>query len=305
MANKYIIMSDILRLDHVCQYNDMMGCTTLHPSVSVIDFSECQPVMPSQKYFGFYAVLLKDFKHGELKYGRHYYDYQEGTLVFFAPGQIGGIDNNGEPFQPKGWALLFDSELLQGTDLAHHMKDYSFFSYEADEALHLSESEREIVLDCLHKIKEELMHPIDRHSQTLIVNNIELLLNYCVRFYDHQFLIRSNANKDVLTHFESLLEDYFATSKSQHLGLPSVQYFADQLHLSPNYFGDLIKKETSKSAQEHIQTKLIDIAKNKVLDTSRTLNEIADELGFKYPQHFSRFFKEKVGCSPTEYRTMV
>lgn len=122
---------------------------------------------------------------------------------------------------------------------------------------------------------------------------------------DHQFLIRSNANKDVLTHFESILEDYFATSKSQHLGLPSVQYFADQLHLSPNYFGDLIKKETSKSAQEHIQTKLIDIAKNKVLDTSKTLNEIADELGFKYPQHFSRFFKEKVGCSPTEYRTIV
>jgi AraC-like DNA-binding protein len=201
--------------------------------------------------------------------------------------------------------LLFDSELLRGTDLAHHMKDYSFFSYEADEALHLSESEREIVLDCLHKIKEELMHPIDQHSRTLIVNNIELLLNYCVRFYDHQFLIRSNVNKDVLTHFESLLEDYFATSKSQHLGLPSVQYFADQLHLSPNYFGDLIKKETNKSAQEHIQTKLIDIAKNKVLDTSRTLNEIADELGFKYPQHFSRFFKEKVGCSPTEYRTLV
>lgn len=298
-------MNNILRLDHVCQYNEMMGCKTLHPLVSVVDFSKCPPVTPSQKYFGFYAVILKDFKYGELRYGRHFYDYQEGTLVFFAPGQIGGIDNNGKPFQAKGWALLFDAELLRRTSLARHMKDYSFFSYKSNEALHLSESERATVLDCMHKIQEEILHPVDRHSKTLIVNNIELLLNYCIRFYDRQFITRSDVNKDILTEFENLLDDFFTSGKSQDLGLPSVQYFADQLHLSPNYFGDLIKKETSKSAQEHIQIKLIDIAKTKILDTSKTLNEIAYELGFKYPQHFSRLFKEKVGCSPIQYRTIT
>jgi len=182
------------------------------------------------------------------------------------------------------------------------MKDYTFFSYEANEALHLSEQERETVLDCLHKIEAELQHAVDRHSKNLIVTNIELLLNYCIRFYDRQFITRSNVNKDVLTRFENLLDDYFVSGKSQSIGLPSVQYFADQLHLSSNYFGDLIKKETGKSAQEYIQIKLINVAKDRVFDTSKTLNEIAYELGFKYPQHFSRVFKNRVGCSPNEYR---
>lgn len=295
-------MDEILRLDHVCQYNEMMGCETLHPLVSVVDFSKCPPVKPSHKSFGFYAVMLKDFKCGELRYGRHYYDYQEGTLVFFAPGQTGGVDNNGVSFQPKGWALLFHPDLLLGTPLGHNMKDYTFFSYEANEALHLSEQERETVLDCLHKIEAELQHAVDRHSKNLIVTNIELLLNYCIRFYDRQFITRSNVNKDVLTRFENLLDDYFVSGKSQSIGLPSVQYFADQLHISSNYFGDLIKKETGKSAQEYIQIKLINVAKDRVFDTSKTLNEIAYELGFKYPQHFSRVFKNRVGCSPNEYR---
>ena len=295
-------MDEILRLDHVCQYNEMMGCETLHPLVSVVDFSKCPPVKPSHKSFGFYAVMLKDFKCGELRYGRHYYDYQEGTLVFFAPGQTGGVDNNGVSFQPKGWALLFHPDLLLGTPLGHNMKDYTFFSYEANEALHLSEQERETVLDCLHKIEAELQHAVDRHSKNLIVTNIELLLNYCIRFYDRQFITRCNVNKDVLTRFENLLDDYFVSGKSQSIGLPSVQYFADQLHLSSNYFGDLIKKETGKSAQEYIQVKLINVAKDRVFDTSKTLNEIAYELGFKYPQHFSRLFKNRVGCSPNEYR---
>lgn len=295
-------MDEILRLDQICQYNEMMGCETFHPLVSVIDFSKCPPVTPRRKYFGFYAVMLKDFKYGELRYGRHYYDYQEGTLVFFAPGQIGGIDNNGVAFQPKGWALLFHPDLFRGTSLGNKMKDYTFFSYEANEALHLSEQERETVMDCLHKIEAELLHAIDRHSKTLIVTNIELLLNYCVRFYDRQFITRSNVNKDILTRFENVLEDYFVSGKSESIGLPSVQYFAGELNLSSNYFGDLIKKETGKSAQEQIQMKLINIAKERISDTSKSLNEIAYELGFKYPQHFSRLFKKRVGCSPNEYR---
>lgn len=295
-------MENILRLDHVYQYNERLGVETLHPLVNVIDFSKCPPMFHSRHILGFYAVFLKDVKCGDLHYGRHFYDYQEGTLVFIAPGQVAGIENNGESFQPKGWALIFHPDLFRGTPLARVMKDYSFFSYESYEALHLSEEERKIFLDCLNNIKIELQHSIDKHSRTLIVTNIELLLNYCTRFYDRQFITRENINKDVLVKFEQLLNEYFQSEKPQDIGLPSVQYCADQLHLSANYFGDLIKKETGKSPQEHIQLKLIGIAKERILDTERSISEVAYELGFKYPQHFTRLFKKCVGCSPNEYR---
>lgn len=295
-------MENILRLDHVYQYNERLGVETLHPLVNVIDFSKCPPMFHSRHILGFYAVFLKDVKCGDLHYGRHFYDYQEGTLVFIAPGQVAGVENNGESFQPKGWALIFHPDLLRGTPLARAMKDYSFFSYESCEALHLSEQERKIFLDCLHNIEIELQHSIDKHSRTLIVTNIELLLNYCTRFYDRQFITRENLNKDVLVKFEQLLNDYFQSEKPQDIGLPSVQYCADQLHLSANYFGDLIKKETGKSPQEHIQLKLMSIAKERILDTERSISEVAYELGFKYPQHFTRLFKKCVGCSPNEYR---
>lgn len=295
-------MDEILRLENVCQYNELMGQETLHPLVSVIDFSKTKPMKHVRMNLGFYTLFLKDVKCGDIKYGRNYYDYQEGTLVFIGPGQVIGIDSNGEYFQPQGRALLFHPDLIRGTSLGHTMKEYTFFSYESFEALHLSERERQIVIDCLNKIDFELSHAIDKHSKTLIVTNIELLLNYCVRFYDRQFITRDNVNKDILVRFERLLDDYYQSDKPQTVGLPSVKYCADQLHLSANYLGDLIKKETGKSAQEHIQLKLMDIAKEKVFDTSKSVSEIAYELGFKYPQHFSRMFKKSVGYSPNEYR---
>ena len=295
-------MDEILRLENVCQYNELMGQETLHPLVSVIDFSKTKPMKHVRMNLGFYTLFLKDVKCGDIKYGRNYYDYQEGTLVFIGPGQVIGIDSNGEYFQPQGRALLFHPDLIRGTSLGHTMKDYTFFSYESFEALHLSERERQVVIDCLNKIDFELSHAIDKHSKTLIVTNIELLLNYCVRFYDRQFITRDNVNKDILVRFERLLDDYYQSDKPQTVGLPSVRYCADQLHLSANYLGDLIKKETGKSAQEHIQLKMMDIAKEKVFDTSKSVSEIAFELGFKYPQHFSRMFKKSVGYSPNEYR---
>ena len=190
-------MDEILKLDNIFQYNDMMGQETLHPLVSVVDFSKCKPMLHSLQRFGFYAVFLKDVKCGDIRYGRNYYDYQEGTLVFLAPGQVVGIVNNGEYFQPKGWALLFHPDLIRGTSLVREMKNYTFFSYESNEALHLSEQERKVILDCFHNIESELQHAIDKHSKTLIVNNIELFLNYCVRFYDRQFITRSHVNKDI------------------------------------------------------------------------------------------------------------
>ena len=295
-------MDEILRLENVGQYNALMGQETLHPLVSVIDFSKTKPMKHVRMNLGFYTLFLKDVKCGDIKYGRNYYDYQEGTLVFIGPGQVIGIDSNGEYFQPQGRALLFHPDLIRGTSLGHTMKNYTFFSYESFEALHLSERERQVVIDCLNKIDFELSHAIDKHSKTLIVTNIELLLNYCVRFYDRQFITRDNVNKDILVRFEGLLDDYYQSDKPQTVGLPSVKYCADQLHLSANYLGDLIKKETGKSAQEHIQLKLMNIAKEKVFDTSKSVSEIAYELGFKYPQHFSRMFKKSVGYSPNEYR---
>ena len=185
--------------------------------------------------------------------------------------------------------------MLLRTPLANRMQEFSFFGYQTNEALHLSERERKIVLDCLSKIGYELEKSIDNHSKRLIVANIDLLLNYCVRFYERQFITRENIHKETLELFENLLNDYFRSDKPQTLGLPSVAYCADELHLSPNYFGDLVKKETGKSAQEYIQSKVIDLAKERIFDQSKTVSQIAYELGFKYPQHFTRLFKQRVG----------
>ncbi len=199
---------------------------------------------------------------------------------------------------------MFHPDLIRGTSLGQHIKDYSFFSYEVHEALHLSEKELDVVLECFKKIEFVLQQSVDKHSKHLIVSNIELFLSYCLRFYDRQFITRDNINSDVLTKFESLLNSYFESENPIKLGIPTVAYFADQLHLSANYFGDLIKKETKKTALEYIQLTIIDAAKEKIFVPGKSVNEIAYELGFKYPQHFSRFFKHHVGYSPNEYRQL-
>ncbi len=297
-------MEDIIKLANISEYNTMRGVETLHPLVSVYDLSEMKLIPPVRANFGFYCVFLKEAICGDMKYGCNYYDYQEGTLVFIGPGQVVGIGNAPGSSRPKGWALLFHPDLIRGTSLGHNIKEYTFFSYETNEALHLSERERQLILDCLGKIDHELHQSIDKHSKRLIANNIELLLNYCMRFYDRQFITRSQVNKDILVRFENLLDNYLKSEITKTSGLPTVKYCADQLHLSPNYFGDLIKKETGKSAQEQIQLKLIEIAKERVFDTSKSISEIAYELGFKHPQHFSRMFKKSTGYTPNEYKLM-
>lgn len=297
-------MENIIRFDTIAQYNAYNNHETLHPLVSVIDLSKASPRKNGKISHEFYVVYLKDIKCGDLRYGCNYYDYQEGTLVFVAPGQVIGIENNGEFYQPQGYALVFHPDLIHGTALGRHMNDYTFFSYDVFEALHLSEAERKIIFDCFSKIQFELTQTIDKHSKTLIVANIELFLSYCIRFYDRQFITRETVHKGVLERFENLINDYFQSDKPQTIGLPSVGYCADQLNLSANYFGDLIKKDTGKSAQEYIQLKLMDIAKEKIFDRRKSVSEIAYELGFKYPQHFSRSFKQHVGVSPNEYRSL-
>jgi AraC family transcriptional activator of pobA len=297
-------MEQLVRFNTISEYNAFNNNVTRHPLVSVVDFSKAAPRAGSRMYFGFYTVFLKDVVCGDLVYGRNTYDYQEGTLVFIAPGQVAGVDSKGVVFQPKGYGLIFHPDLVHGTALGRHIQDYSFFGYQSNEALHLSDQERAIVLDCFSKIDYELEHAIDKHSKKLIVSNIELFLNYCVRFYDRQFITRDNVHTGILERFENLLNDYFQSEKPQTIGLPSVAYCADELNLSPNYFGDLVKKETGKTAQEYIQSALIDMGKERIFDTSKTVSQIAYELGFKYPQHFVRLFKQKVGQTPNEYRML-
>lgn len=297
-------MDNFRRFETINEYNIFNNNETLHPLVSVVDFSKADARQAHSIYFGFYTIFLKEVKCGDLRYGKNTYDYQEGTLVFIAPGQMVVGDSSGAVYQPKGYALVFHSDLIHGTPLGRHIHDYTFFAYQSNEALHLSEREKSLVMDCFAKIKHELEHAIDKHSRMLIVSNIELLLNYCLRFYDRQFITRERANKGILERFERLLTDYFLSDKPQTVGLPSVAYCAGALNLSANYFGDMVKKDTGKSAQEYIQAKLIELAKERIFDPGKSVSEIAYELGFKYPHHFTRFFKQRVGQTPKDYRLL-
>jgi len=296
-------MDEIINFNTVNEYNVFNNQKTLHPLVSVVDLEKADPRLFRRFRYDFYTVFLKKVKCGDLRYGLNNYDYEEGTLIFLAPGQVIG-ENKEEYYQPQGLALVFHPDLLQGTSLGKNMGDYTFFSYAVNEALHLSDKEKTIIKDCFTKIKYELQNSIDKHSKKLIVSNIELFLNYCIRFYDRQFITRDDVSRGIVDKFEALLNGYFSSEKPYSIGLPSVAYCADELHLSANYFGDLIKKETGKTAQEHIQDKLIEIAKNKIFDGDKTINQIAYELGFKYPQHFIRVFKKRVGSTPNEYRSL-
>lgn len=295
-------MDNILNFNTIKEYNLFNKQETLHPLVSIVDLSKADPRQARKISYGFYTVFLKQVKCGDLRYGLNIYDYEEGTLIFLAPGQVIGENIESVYYQPQGLALVFHPDLIHGTSLGRHIKDYTFFSYDVFEALHLSEQERQIVMDCFSKIEYELRHALDKHSKHLIAANIELFLDYCIRFYDRQFISRELPHKGVIEKYEALLNEYFHSDNPQLLGLPNVGYCAEQLHLSTNYFGDLVKKETGKTALEFIQLKIMDLAKDKIFDPNKTINEIAYELGFKYPQHFSRLFKQRTGLTPNEYR---
>ena len=258
-------MDKVIKLENVNQYNELYGLETLHPLVSVIDLTKAtKTVNHIQMNYGLYALFLKESKSCDIKYGRQYYDYQEGTIVCFAPGQTAGVSTIEDEINPAVYGIVFHPDLIRGTSLGKDIKKYTFFSYAVNEALHLSDQEKEIVMDCLKKISIELEHGIDKHSKALIAMNIELLLNYCMRFYERQFITRNSANK-----------------------------------------GDMVKKETGKTPQEHIQTKVIELAKERIVDTKETVSQIAYSLGFQYPQHLCRLFKRRVGCTPNEYRNQA
>ncbi|MGI6223275.1 MAG: helix-turn-helix domain-containing protein [Prevotella sp.] len=294
----------IINIDSVDTYNRLMGFETRHPLVAVVDLSKAnQDVARAEKTFnyGVYALWLKQVKCGDLTYGRMPYDFQDGTVTSFAPGQV--VHFKPAPdYKPNALGLLFHPDLIRGTSLGKEIQHYDFFSYSSREALHLSEDERGTFRQCLAQIEKELEHAIDRHSRKLICRNIELLLDHCMRFYDRQFVTRKVANRDVLARFEMLLNNYFDGRRPFTDGLPSVRYFAEECFLSPNYFGDLVKKETGRSPMEYIQAKIVDLAKEQLAGTERPISDIAYSLGFQYCQHFNRYFKRSVGKTPSQFR---
>lgn len=301
-------MSNVIHLETISDMRKMLPQASLkHPLVAVIDFSKYQEQFNSgmKITLGFYSVMFKNFCTNKIKYGQQSYDFNDGSLICISPRQIISLD---EPTEQRtdisGWGLFFHPDLIRGTSLGAKMKDYTFFSYETSEALHLSEKEKQVLYDCVLKIQNELDENIDTHSQNLIVSNIELLLNYCSRYYGRQFITRKNTNKDIVAQIETLLRNYFNSGILHENGLPSVKFLADNAHLSPNYLSDLLKKETGMNAQDHIHFFLIEEAKNILLNTNISVSEIAYSLGFEYPQYFSKLFKQKTGKTPIEFRNV-
>jgi AraC-like DNA-binding protein len=298
-------MEEIVQLNSIPDYCKYCGFEVLHPLVAVVDMAEAQRNYPECKLnYGLYALWLKQGVGCTNRYGRRNYDYQDGTVVSFAPGQVVQVEPNGNE-SASAIGLLFHPDLIHGTSLGRKIERYSFFSYHDAEALHLSEREREQYLMIIESIKRELRHDIDRHSKELLCDNIEMLLDQCLRFYDRQFITREKVNGDVLADFERILNAYFTEGAARSEGFPSVARMADELHFSVGYFGDLIKKETGQTAQQYIQNKLINLAKEALLGTDLPVSEIALNLGFEYPQHFTRMFKKVTGKSPSEFRMIA
>jgi AraC-like DNA-binding protein len=252
-----------------------------------------------------YFIALKDGIKGSFQYGRNSYDFEEGTLTFMKPGQVMSSVEAEYTSDSEGWYLFFHPDLIRRSSLGRSIDEYSFFEYDVNEALHVSDEEKRDLGELVEKIRKEINKNIDKHSQKLIVTNIELLLDYCSRYYDRQFYTRTNLNKDMISSFEQILKDYFASRKQYETGIPSVKYCAEELNMSANYLSDLLKKETGQNARDHIQSFIIDKAKTMLLNTDDTISQVAYQLGFEYSQHFSKLFKAKTGMSPKEYRTIT
>lgn len=293
-------MGNILKVKNVNDYGKYVGCAEQHPLVCVVDYAAVSPVRSSLNDYSVYGIFFHDEAELELAYGRGRYDYKQGTVICVAPGQIGGKEDDGRKIELTGWALLFHPDLLHGFPLEKNIKDYSFFDYRINEALHMTYEEQEILVSLMRQIQTELSGKHDELQNAIIVGYIELVLNFCRRFYNRQFMTRKIENSDILVRFDRLLRDYFEDKLQLTLGMPTVQYCADKLCMSPNYFGDVIKKTTGDTASNHIRRFVIQMAKNG-LAAGETVSQVSDRLGFEYPQHFSRMFKKQEGFPPSEY----
>ena len=301
------VMSDKVRIQTVSQVHEFFGYgKPKHPLVSILPITDEMTNFDYGAFtyvFDLYQISLKKAIKGSITYGRNSYDFQEGTMVFTKPDQALKIENNEDYQGASGWTLIFHPDLIRKSELGKSIEKYSFFSYEVAEALHLSDEEQKTLTDVIEKIEREYDQIIDRHSQELIISNIKLLLDYCTRYYDRQFYTRTNLNKDFVSSFESLLKEYYQSGKPIEKGVPSVKYCGEELNMSSHYLSDMLKKETGRSAQDHIYFFLIERAKTKLLNTEDSISQVAYSLGFEYPNHFSKLFKSKTGLTPGEYRS--
>lgn len=300
-------MKEIIKINTISETHHFLGLEKpKHPLISVLrtgDVLQNLEVDNLKYSLDLYQISLKDnCPFTIVNYGRNSYDYQEGTMVFTAPNQVLEFKKTETNVEDKGWTLAFHPDLIRKSELGKKMESFSFFSYASNEALHLSDEERKTITGIVEKIEKEFSNNIDAHSQTLIISNIELLLNYCVRFYDRQFYTRTNLNQDITSKFEQLVKDYYKKERQLESGIPSVQYCGEALNMSPKYLSDLLRKETGQSTQDHIHQYIIEKAKNRLLNSNESVSEIAYVLGFEYPQYFSKIFKKKTTMSPNEFR---
>lgn len=296
----------IIAVNHISEYDDMVGAETLHPLVNVVDFSRLPPMrnIPVKRIFGYYAVYLKGRKYSELHYGRSNYNYAEGALVFMAPGQVAGVEDDGKAHQMTTRVLMFHPALLHGTYLQSLIKRYTFFSYSANEALFPTEQEKNTIINCFESIENELRN-FDQCSLDVVVDYIKLVLDYCSRFYRRQFASTQPQSRDILARLEELLDNYFLSDAPRTKGVPTVAYCAEELCLSTNYLSDLVRAATGLSALRTIHGKMLEVAKEKLSEPTKRVNEVATEIGFQQPQSFSAWFKKQEGCTPNEYRRSV
>ncbi len=298
------MQNEIVNLNSIDAYNKLYGLPTRHPLVTVIDLKQARNTVNNVRMnYGVYAIFLKNGVYCSIKYGRRYYDYQEGTVVCFAPGQVIDVEMDKPEVAPDVVGLMFHPDLIYGTPLADKIASFSYFDYDQMEAVHLSEDERQKVLLCLEQIKEELPHPVESHSASVLSATIQVLLEHMQRFYNRQFITRHKVNSDVVTAFQRDLKDYYANPHRKPAAIPGVAYFAERANLSPGYFGDLIRKETGSSPKDLIALHLISVAKHRLVSSNDDVSIIAYDLGFEYPAHFTRMFKRLTGLTPTQYRS--
>lgn len=303
-------MEMIFKIENISLLNEFLGQDPpKHPMISIIDFSKVDfnglVDFGNQKVTtAFYSIILKQLKKGSIKYGRQHLDFQNGSLFFTAPNQLANIETPELSECKYNWGIFFHPDLILSTSLYNKMTDYTFFDYGTNEVLHVSEDEKQNLTEILVTLNKEINRPIDKHTKKVLSSNLELILNHCERYYDRQFITRREANKHLVTTLNQYLSNYFSSELPQINGLPTVIACAEKVHLSPNYLSDLLRKETGKSTQDFIHYHILNVAKNRLLNSSNPISQIAFSLGFEYPQYFGKLFKNKVGVSPSKFRSM-
>ena len=296
-------MRKALYVNTVCQCNKIYGEKTFHPLVSIIDLSTAGSEHSKLLKVGFYTIIFKEYGYGHSTFGHKDCDYSDGSVIFLAPGELLEMENSNIISASGDWMLVFHPELIHNTSLDMHIRDYTFFNYNNKETLHISQREKAILIRCLENINEELQRPIDKYSRTLIAKSIELLLDYCTRFYDRQFITRNEENKNLMKKTERIINDYFTNNIIKTKGLPSMKYCAELLGLSIAYFADLLKWETGQTMLEYVESKRIEIAKKWLLKTNKTIPQVACGLGFSSPEYFNQLFERATGSTPGDYKS--